>query len=258
MTEAGDRTVDAFHRGRFHILQPRHGGHRAGMDAMMLAAAVPTDFAGTIADLGAGSGAAAFAVLSRTAANGALLVENAPLMAAFARETLALPENAALSAKARVIEADVTLTGAARVAAGLPDRSADFVIMNPPFNRAHDRITPAALRAAAHVMDAGGLEPWFRTAAAMVRPDGRIAVILRAELIGEALAGLAGRFGGLEIKPIHPRADTAAIRVVLRGRRGARAPTVLLPPLVLHEDGSDRFSPVADIINNGGAGLFGD
>ncbi len=146
MTEAVDATVDAFHRGRFHLVQPRHGGHRAGMDAMMLAAAVPTDFAGTLADLGAGAGAAALAVLSRTGASGALLVENAPQMAAFARATLALPENAALAARARVVEADVTLTGAGRIEAGLPERSADFVIMNPPFNRSHDRATPAALQ----------------------------------------------------------------------------------------------------------------
>ncbi|RWH47878.1 MAG: methyltransferase, partial [Mesorhizobium sp.] len=34
-------TVDAFHRGRFWLVQPRQG-HRAGMDAMMLAAAVPS------------------------------------------------------------------------------------------------------------------------------------------------------------------------------------------------------------------------
>ena len=30
-------TVDAFHRGRFWLVQPAKSGHRAGMDAMMLA-----------------------------------------------------------------------------------------------------------------------------------------------------------------------------------------------------------------------------
>ncbi|TIT88992.1 MAG: methyltransferase, partial [Mesorhizobium sp.] len=50
-------TVDAFHRGRFWLVQPR-SGHRAGMDAMMLAAAVPSSFAGRLADFGAGAGAA--------------------------------------------------------------------------------------------------------------------------------------------------------------------------------------------------------
>ena len=29
-------TLDAFHRGAFHLLQPAKGAHRAGMDAMLL------------------------------------------------------------------------------------------------------------------------------------------------------------------------------------------------------------------------------
>lgn len=258
MVEAGDGTVDAFHRGRFHLVQPRAGGHRAGMDAMMLAAAVPTGFTGIVADLGAGAGAAALAVLSRTGAEGALLVENSPEMAVYAQLTLALPENRDLASRARVVEADVTLTGSARARTGLADNSADFVVANPPFNAARDRATPSRLKAAAHVMGAGGLEPWIRTAAAIVRPGGGIALILRPELIGEALASLDGRFGGVEIKAIQPRRASAAIRIVLRARRGSRAKTALLAPLVLHEDGSDRFSAEADAINNGRAGLFGD
>jgi tRNA1(Val) A37 N6-methylase TrmN6 len=68
-------TLDAFHRGRFHLLQPAERGHRAGMDAMMLAAAVPSAFAGRLADFGAGAGAAGLAVLSRCAGARALLVE---------------------------------------------------------------------------------------------------------------------------------------------------------------------------------------
>ena len=51
-------TIDAFHRGNFWLVQPRGKGHRAGMDAMMLAAAVPSHFAGRLADFGAGAGAA--------------------------------------------------------------------------------------------------------------------------------------------------------------------------------------------------------
>ena len=58
-------TIDAFHRGRFHLVQPAKGAHRSGIDAMILAASVPPDFSGMLADLGAGAGAAAFAVLDR-------------------------------------------------------------------------------------------------------------------------------------------------------------------------------------------------
>ncbi|MER2636111.1 MAG: methyltransferase, partial [Rhizobiaceae bacterium] len=42
--ETGASTLDAFHRGRFWLVQPDRRGHRAGTDAMMLAAAVPSGF----------------------------------------------------------------------------------------------------------------------------------------------------------------------------------------------------------------------
>ena len=34
---SSDFTIDAFHRGRFHLVQPKGGGHRSGVDAMLLA-----------------------------------------------------------------------------------------------------------------------------------------------------------------------------------------------------------------------------
>jgi len=255
---AAAQTVDAFHRGRFFLVQPAQGGHRAGMDAMMLAAAVPSAFDGRLVDFGAGAGAAALAVLSRCAGTEAVLVERAAEMAAFAEATLAHPANAALSGRATVLRADVTLTGRARVAAGLADHAFDFAVMNPPFNAAGDRATPDALKKAAHVMDDGLFERWIRSAAAVVKPRGGLAVIARPEQLAGLVAAVTGRFGGAEIVAIHPRADAAAIRIVLRAWRGSRAKLTLKPPLVLHETGSDRFSSRADAINNGLASLFGD
>src|SRR4051812_29526416 len=132
-------TVDAFHRGNFRLVQPQGAGHRAGMDAMVLAAAVPSGFAGRLADLGAGAGAAGLAVASRCHASKVVRVENAPEMLAFAEKTTAHPDTGPLSGRVSLIAADVTLTGKARAAAGLADAGFDFAIMNPPFNAGHDR-----------------------------------------------------------------------------------------------------------------------
>lgn len=252
------QTVDAFHRGRFVLVQPADGGHRAGMDAMMLAAAVPSAFAGRLADFGAGAGAAGLAVLSRCPGTTAVLVERSPEMIGFAAATLAHPANTALRSRAAILQADVTLAGQARVAAGLADRSFDFVIMNPPFNAGIDRATPDALKREAHVMDAGLFEHWLRSAAAVVRPRGGLAVIARPDQLAELIAAVADRFGGIEIAAIHPRPAAPAIRIVLRAWRGSRAKLSLKPPLVMHEAGSRLFSARADAIGNGLASLFGD
>jgi tRNA1(Val) A37 N6-methylase TrmN6 len=251
-------TVDAFHRGRFYLVQPAGRGHRAGMDAMMLAAAVPAAFAGRLADFGAGAGAAGLAVLSRCEGASALLVEKTEEMAAFARSTLAHPANAHLADRAAVLRADVTLTGRARVAAGLADNDFDFAIMNPPFNADVDRATPDDLKKEAHVMGGDLFERWVRSAAAVVRPRGGIVVIARPEQVGALLDAFRGRFGNAEMLAVHPRPDRAAIRIVLRGVRGGRGKLTIRPPLMLHETGSDRFCAAADAINNGLASLFGD
>lgn len=227
------------------------------MDAMILAAAVPPAFSGALADFGSGAGAAGLAVASRCPQARVTLVENAPEMTMFARQTLALTENAHLAPRLSLLEADVALTGKSRVTAGLADRSYDFVIMNPPFNDARDRATPAPLKHAAHVMTDGLLEAWIRSAAAVTKPRGGLAVIARPQAIGEILAACDGRFGALRIMPIHPRLDQQAIRIVVTGIKGSRGALSLEPPLVLHETGSNRFSPQADALINGQAGLFG-
>jgi len=255
---APDFTLDAFHRGKFWLVQPKNGGHRAGMDAMMLAAAIPSGFAGHVADLGAGAGAAGLAAIARCPQAQTTLIEREPTMAAFAERTLALPENARVAPRARLVVADVGLTGKTRQNAGLADRSFDFAVMNPPFNSRADRATPDALKRAAHVMEDGLFEVWLRTAAAIVKPRGGLAVIARPQSLSAILASLAGRFGAARILPIHPRLDAPAIRIVVRAVRGSRAALSLEPPLFLHEAGSDRFSARADDINNGRASLFGD
>jgi tRNA1(Val) A37 N6-methylase TrmN6 len=258
MTDMGAHTIDLFHRGGFLLVQPAARGHRAGIDAMVLAAAVPSGFPGRVADFGAGAGAAGLAVLSRCPHATALLVERSPEMADFARRTLALPQNAALAERANVLEADVTLTGQKRVDAGLPDRSADFVIMNPPFNTAHHRPSPESLRKQAHVMQKGLFESWLRSAGAVAAPTGSVALIARPQSLPEILAALDGRFGGAEILPLHPGGDVAAIRIVVRAKRGSRAALRLCPPLILHEGPTNCFTQKADAICNGGASLYGD
>lgn len=255
--EPPEITVDAFHRGAFFLTQPAARGHRAGLDAMILAASIPSGFSGRLADLGAGAGAAGLAVAARCPDAEILLVERDVQMAAYARESLALPQNAPLSDRVDVLEADVTLAGAERSAAGLTDRAFDYVVMNPPFNAAEDRASSDELRKRAHVMHPEMFEQWVRTAAAIVKPGGGLSLIARPASLDAILAAVAGRFGQARIVPVHPRVEEEAIRVVLAARKGSRGGLSLLPPLVLHDSGR-AFTSRTDAICNGKESLFGD
>jgi tRNA1(Val) A37 N6-methylase TrmN6 len=250
-------TVDAFHRGKFVVVQPGKEGHRSGVDAMILAAAVPADYHRALADFGAGAGAAGMAVASRCPKARVTLVENDPLMADFARRTIGDEKNAAFSSRLTLLEADVSLSGKARVDSGLCDRSFDYVIMNPPFNSPRDRTTPDALRASAHVMAEGMFKAWLRTAAAVLRPGGSMAVIARPASLMEILVACEGRFGGLCILPILPRPSEAAIRILVTGLKGSRAGLSLEPPLALHGESGNGFSARAEAVINGRAAAFG-
>lgn len=258
MLREADDTLDAFHREGFWLVQPAGRGHRAGMDAMVLAAAVPSDFQGAVADLGAGAGAAGFALASRCPGARVTLVERDAVMAGYARKSLALARNAHLADRITILEADVSLSGNERVATGLADGAFDFAIMNPPFNDSTDRQSPDVLKRDAHVMDADMFEAWIRTAAAIVRPGGGMALIARPASLAAILSACANRFGGLELKPVHPHRGKNAIRVVLRGTKGSRAAVAFHPPLILHDAETKGFTPAADALCNGLAGLYGE
>ncbi|MFD1745816.1 tRNA1(Val) (adenine(37)-N6)-methyltransferase [Rhizobium helianthi] len=244
-------TLDAFHRGAFHLLQPEKGGHRAGMDAMLLASLVADEREIRVADLGAGAGAAGFAVAARLKGAQVVLVERSALMADYARRNLALAENAALSGRLSVIEADVTLRGKARLDAGLPDDHFHHVIMNPPFNDSRDRRTPDALKAEAHAMTEDLFEQWLRTAGAIMVPGGQLSLIARPQSVADIIAACGKRFGGLELTAIHPRPGEDAIRLLVTAIKGSKSRLVWRAPLFMHGEEGHAFAPPVDALNNG-------
>lgn len=244
-------TEDVFHRGRFHLIQPALKGHRSGVDAMILAACVPDGFSGRVADLGAGAGAAGFAVAARCEQAQVTLIERSELMTEFARKSMALKVNATLAPRLSLLNADVSLAGQKREEAGLTSNYFDFAIMNPPFNSAADRSTPHALKAEAHVMPPDMFETWVKTAAAIIKPSGSLAIIARPASLYTILTALSSRFGAIRIVPIHPRPHAAAIRIIIIGVKGSKAPLNFETALNLHENTGHSFTERALAINNG-------
>lgn len=248
-------TSDAFHRGAFRLIQPALKGHRSGIDAMILAAAVPDSFSGRVADLGAGAGAAGLAVAARCSKAEVTLIERSADMLLYAEKSCTLPENAHLRPRLAWLQADVTMPRPARHAAGLADNSFDFAIMNPPFNNPRDRATPDTLKAQAHIMHEGMFESWIRTASGILRPRGQVAIIARPDNLGDIFASLERRFGHITILPVHARPEETAIRMVITGIKGSRAPVFLAPALILHKSSGHEFTLRAQSVINGCSGL---
>jgi tRNA1(Val) A37 N6-methylase TrmN6 len=87
----------------------------------------------------------------------------------------------------------------------------------------------------------------------LLTPSGTLTLIWRADGLDEVLAALSG-FGGIAIRPVHPKPGTAAIRVLVRAMKGSGVPLSILPGLTLN--GADgKPSVEAETILRGGAPL---
>ncbi|KZM49203.1 methyltransferase [Labrenzia sp. OB1] len=256
---AGDETEttrDAFLGGRVYVHQPRYGRHRAGLDAVYLAAALPETTRGRVVDLGAGVGTAGFCAAARLTDISVTLVELDPTVLSLAARGLEDPHNAAFSERVTLLEADIIAKGTLRHAAGLKPSMADHVIMNPPYYEADRfRASPKEARAGAHMLDERGLEPWVKTATDIVRDSGTLTVIFRADGLPDLLNILQGRFGAIDVIPLRPRQEAPATRVLIRAIRASKAPMRLLPGFVLHEGEGSDFTSQAQTVMRDGQGL---
>jgi tRNA1(Val) A37 N6-methylase TrmN6 len=241
-------TEDAFLGGRLRLRQPK-SGHRAGHDAMLLAAATAARAGDRVVDFGAGVGAAGLALATRISGIRLVLVEIDEVLAELAHD------NAASNAiEAKVIAMDLASGADAFARAGLAPDSVDVVLMNPPFNDSkRHRSSPDRSREIAHMAETATLEGWIHAARRILKSAGVLTLIWRADGLAEVLAALDRGFGSLAILPVHGNAATPAIRVLVRAIKGGRAPTALYPALLLNDESGVPNKQVAEILAGSGA-----
>jgi tRNA1(Val) A37 N6-methylase TrmN6 len=236
-------TEDFFLDGKLRLRQPKRG-HRAGHDAILLAAATPAQPGDRVADFGAGVGAAGLAVAIRVPTIDCVLVEIDSVVAELARANARLN-----SVKADVHVLDVTASVDVFAAAGLAPDSLDVVLMNPPFNNeSRHQSSPHTGRQIAHVAREDTLDRWIHAARRMLKSGGTLTMIWRAEGLGEILAGLDRGFGSIGILPVHPDAAKTAIRVIVTAIKGGRAPMTICRGLMLNDVGGSASAEARAIL----------
>src|SRR5688572_4306902 len=131
-----DITQDLLLGGRVHLVQPAKG-HRAGTDAVLLAASAQVKPGDVVVDVGAATGAVGLIVAAREKDARFVFVERDPDLAALCRRNCRDNE-----VQGEIVVADVLNKGS-RQAAGLALESADLVLTNPPFlEEGQARISP--------------------------------------------------------------------------------------------------------------------
>ena len=114
-TRKSATSLDAFLGGRIDIVQPRVG-HRAGSDAVFLAAGVPARPGERVLDVGAGVGVAGLCVLARVSPLEVTAVEIDEELCALAGENA---ERNSVSASFRIVNVDVMGSAKSHRDAGL-------------------------------------------------------------------------------------------------------------------------------------------
>ena len=250
-------TDDAFLGGRLAILQPETG-YRAGLDAVLLAAATPI-VAGTrarVLDAGSGVGVVGLAIAARVPDARILGLEIDPHLAALARCNA---QRNGLADRVDVVIADLGRGGALlhdpMRPPGLDPGTFQHVVANPPYYDQGTGTAPASsVRRVAHQMPGDGLDRWLALLATAAATDATLTLVHRADALDRILLALAGRFGAVRIRPVHSTIERPAGRVLIGAIKGSRAPLTLLPGFVL-QDGTGHNLPEIEAILRQGASL---
>ena len=231
------------HDGRVMLDQPVKG-YRAGLDAVLLAAALELRPGAQACEFGCGAGAALLCAARLNPDARFTAFEKDQAMAGLASANTAL--NGYEDRIAIETGDALALAGTARF---------DAVFFNPPFFDDESALRPpAAEKRNAWISDAP-LEDWIDAGLKALRPRGQLVIIHRADRLGDMLARFKGRAGDIGVLPVHPRAGEPAKRVIVRAVKASRAPLRILPGLIVHGGEGERFTLQAKAVLTGEARL---
>jgi len=238
-------TEDTFLNGKVTVFQPAKG-FRAGMDSVLLAAALDADMKGDALELGCGPGGALFPAAIRLRNMLLAGIEKDPWAFELAERGLVANQMEGL---VQLIHGD---------AANMPDiwqNRFDVVFSNPPYFSEGTILAPSEGKMAAYV-ESVPLKDWINAMLFALRPKGIFVMIHRAAELARILAVIERQVGEIAVMPVRPYPNAEAKRVIVRARKGLRSgPMRLLSGIDLYERKGGAQSEMARAVTHDGAGL---
>ena len=129
------------------------------------------------------------------------------------------------------------------------------MICNPPYVAEDSGQTSGTARADISKRETDAdLADWIDAMLYWVRERGHLSLVHRTDRLQDIISLLSPRVGGIRVCPIWPKPGREANRVLVRGRREARAGMVLGPGITVR-DPDDRVTPEMEAIQRDGQAL---
>ncbi|WP_114287458.1 tRNA1(Val) (adenine(37)-N6)-methyltransferase [Candidatus Halocynthiibacter alkanivorans] len=241
-------TQDDFLGGALRLWQPVDG-YRAGVDPVLLAAAVEARAGQSVLDIGCGVGAAILCLGQRVPG---LELAGLELQAEYA-------SLAQRNAEENGLRLELHLGNLEQMPEPLRARNFDHVIANPPYYLRDSGTGANDTGRGAALTEHTPLSAWMDAATRRLKPRGLLTVIQKADRLRHLMAALDSRMGSVRVQPVAPRDGRLSELVILQARKGGRADFRLEAPLILHagarhEKDGDSYRPeIRDILRDGAA-----
>lgn len=243
-----DITQDNFLGGQVRITQPRDG-YRAGIDPVMLAAAVSAKAGEAVLELGCGVGVASLCLGRRIPGLRLVGIELQPEYAALARDNAHLNE----------VAFEVHTGDLCDLPVALKSTNFDHVIMNPPYFDRNASVAAQNQGRETALGEGTPLADWMSVGAKRLKPKGTFSMIIRTERLPDVMRNFPNSIGSLQLFPIQARVGRASDLFILKARKSGRAAFRLEAPIVMHDgtqhvqDGESYSAPIQAVLRHGAA-----
>lgn len=229
---------------KVHIFQPLDG-YRASTDAVLLSSLISRVKKNDhILDVGSGTGAVSLCLAHRFK-DADIKITGLELQKELAELSNKSAEANGFSSFLNYICCDIK-----NKPANIPNCSFSHVITNPPYAE-KDMPSPNQSKALAHNHHNFSLAGWLDFCIKMIRPQGRLYIINRAEALDEILHSLHGRTGNIRVIPLYSKAGQNAKRIIVCAQKDSKAATIITPGMIIHDNNGEYTPEARDILRLG-------
>ena len=124
------------------------------------------------------------------------------------------------------------------------------VVTNPPYFE-NEHPSPSLSKSIAHNMTGFSLEQWIHFCLKMLKSNGWLYLINRAQNLTDILSALKGKAGNIRLVVLYSKSGQNAKRVLICAQKSSKAPLEILPTFKVHAQNGTFTTSAQSILRNG-------